>query len=548
MGRLMQYEQFKSFAAAVWLDEAKSILKVDMGLKFHNAPGWFEAIRIEPQKPVFTDLIPAEATIALTDCVRDPAALYKRFKEFVVGRAVTAGEDDVVDKWNEWEARLKREGVGLEDLFAKLGPEQAAVVIPRPADKSIWFYPAAAWSFLYSVPDFDAVEEFLHDRVLASSLGEPLRKSAGSLASVEVYQGVEIHRAITEDEVAFALIPRDEGAGVLAIGLPDAIKRIIDARDGKGRASALPAWASAASVLPETSTIGVYMNSGSMLDMFGHLIGLSTGMWWMEAEAIDDDFDRDDTEKDQDRVPYIADFFRRTPIIGTMHSSEKSVHMRFALAGWPARDEMRGMAQHFRAVRLNVEVRDDLLKVREGAFAHFAIQGKPPTEIGKLVELGYVRDRETVEDPFGNEDPRPYALAPVPEDLDSRQAILLAYQGKPGIRGNHLAVLWNTHVVELTPEQLAEALARAAKGEALAEGRYSEPSAALFNEDLDVREYIEAEFEEPGQREVVIIDEEGNESTIEVEPGSEMEATERALDRQKVKEEEGTKEEEKDSK
>ncbi len=547
MGRLMQYEQFKSFAAAAWLDEQRSILKIDMGLTFHNAPGWYEALRIEPRERAFTDLIPAEATVAVTDCVSDSAALYKRFKDFVIGRATTAGEDEVVKKWEEWEARLKREGVGLEDLFAHLGPEQGAVVLPRESDQAIWFYPAATWSLMYAVKDFEAVENFLHDKLLASSLGEPLRKSASSLASVEVYRGVEIHRAISQDEVAFALMRRKEGAGVLAVGLPDAIKRIIDARDGQGRASMLPAWASAEAVMPETSSIGVYMNSGSLLDIAGHIVGFSSGTWWMEQEDADKDFNRDDTEKDQNRVPYLADFFRRTPIVGAMQSSEKSVRMRFALAGWPSREEMQGMAKHFRAVRLNVEVRDDLLRVREGAFAHFAIQGKPPTELSKLVELGYVRGQEVVQDPFGEEQARPYLLAPVPEDVDSRQAILLAYQGQPGIRGNHLAVLWNTHIVELTPDQLTEALARAAKGEALADNRYSVPAAALFNEDLDVREYIDIEFEEPGQREVVIIDEEGNESTIEAEPGNEREATERALDMQK-QQEEGTKEEEKDSK
>jgi hypothetical protein len=209
------------------------------------------------------------------------------------------------------------------------------------------------------------------------------------------------------------------------------------------------------------------------------------------------------------------------------------------------------MAKHFRAVQLNLEVRDDLLKVREGAFAHFAIKGKPPTEISKLVELGYVRGQEIVEDPFGDEQARPYLLAAVPDDVDSRQPILLAYQGSPGIRGNHLAVLWNTHIVELTPEQLTEAIARAAKGEALAEDGYSEPATALFNEDLDTPEYVDMELDGPWQREVVIIDEEGNESTIEAEPGNELEATERALDMQKKKDEgveEGTKEEEKDSK
>jgi hypothetical protein len=402
MGRLMQYEQFKSFAAAAWLDEKNSIMKIDTGLMFHNAPGWYEALRIQPAKRAFTDLIPAEATLAVTDCIDDPGALYKRFKEFVIGRATTAGEDDVVKEWDEWEARLNREGAGLQDLFTHLGPEQGAVVIPRDADQTIWFWPPMSWSLLYAVKDFDTVEDFLHGKVLASTLGEPLRKSASSLATVEVYQGVEIHRAMSQDEVAFALIPRGEGTGVLAIGLPDAIKRIIDARDGNGRASALPAWIAAEGVLPETASVGVYMNSGSLLDMVGHMVDLTSGNWWMEENAEDDNFNRDDTEKDQNRIPYLANFFRRTPIIGAMQSSEKAVRMRFVLSGWPSRAEMQDMAKHFRAVQLNLEVRDDLLKVREGAFAHFAIKGKPPTEISKLVELGYVRGPEIVEDPFGD--------------------------------------------------------------------------------------------------------------------------------------------------
>jgi hypothetical protein len=257
----------------------------------------------------------------------------------------------------------------------------------------------------------------------------------------------------------------------------------------------------------------------------------------MDEEEVDDLFNRDDTDKDEDPIPFLSEFFKDTVIVGGAQSEEDGVRFRMVAAGWPSRENMRGMVRHFRDVRRNVEVRDDLLALREASFAHYAIKGKPPTELNELVKLGYAREDSVTLDPFGEQEPRPYLLAPVPETVDSRQAILMAYQSKPGLRGNHLAVLWNSHVVELKPDELVEAIERAKKGEALIEDRYKIAEEALFKQDLEVKTYEEVAWEPEGI-EVAIIDDEGNEETIEAQAGSVRETTEHVLDQKETEKKE----------
>jgi hypothetical protein len=187
---------------------------------------------------------------------------------------------------------------------------------------------------------------------------------------------------------------------------------------------------------------------------------------------------------------------------------------------------MAAMTTHFRDVKRNEQVRDDLLQIRQAAFTRFAIQGTPPTTLEALLEAGYLSDREATMDAFHDE---PYLLAQTPADVDSRQGVLLAYQGKPGLRGLHLAVLWNSHIVALTPDQLTEAVERAGRGEALDEERYRQAMIALFREDLRPVPMDVVTFESD-DAELVVIDDDGNEEEIRLDKDGLRQQAEGILD------------------
>ncbi len=533
-GRLLQYEQFKSCAAAMWMDSEARTLRTDFGISFHNAPGWFEALRIEPKARPFADMIPADTTISITDCVEDPLALYERFKDFVLTRARTAGRTEIVEGWEGWEKELLEDGTDLKELLSHLSGEQAFLTLPIRERRTRWSSPVVSAGML-SVRDVEKAEHYLFETFLPSKLGRFLQPSEGNLSALEVYHGVEIHVPHEGEDVGFALAPRPDGSGVFLIGELEAIKRILDARANDGSVTSSDAWLAADGLLPPTSSLGIYMNAGAVLQTMSGAF-LIARSWFDDEDSAEDGFHRDDTEKDADPIDYLSDFFSTTVIAGGMQTHQTGVRMRAVAAGWPTDEQMRGMVRHFRDVRRNTEVRDDLIKIREAAFAHFAIAGTPPADLAGLIDSGYIRDSETVEDPFGEDQPRHYLLAAVPADLDSRQAVLLAYQPHPGLRGSHLAVLWNAHIVELKPDELADAVKLAAEGKPLAQDRYREPAKALFTLNLDPAVH-EEEWVLNVVR-VVVIDDEGNEEAVEVQEENVIRETERILDAQRADENE----------
>lgn len=523
--RLIQYEQFKSASAAMWLDEANGTMRVDMGIAFHHAPGWYEALRIEPAKRPFAEFIPNETTLAITDCIKEPMALYRRLKEFVVTRARNAGQDELADEWDEWEKRLIDDGSALEEVLGHLAGEQAFVLLPMAREPDTpWDFAPPSWGALLAVRDHAKAERFLYEQFLPSELGSFLRPAEGGLTPVRVEGGVEIHES-ADGAIAFALAPREDGSGVLLIGDGNAVRRMLTARGGQGSVATLASWQAARAQLPEKSSLGIYLNAGAVMTAIGRYTAMFSSMWMWDEEA-EDNFDRDDTTRDDDPMPYLAGMFEHTVIAGGALSHDGGIRVRFCAAGWPKRDAMQAMVEHFRDVRLNREVRDDLLKVREAAMAQFAIKGKPATETKQLLDAGYLRAAEDAIDAFGD-GRQTYALAAVPESLDTRQAVLLAYQRKPGLRGNHLCVLWNQHVVELTPEQLAAAIKRAEGGEPIEDPQYVERVRPLHEEGGGGRR-IPDEWDDDVR--VVVIDDEGDEVAVEVERENVRAETERLLD------------------
>lgn len=527
MVRLLQYEQFKSASAAMWLDEAKATMRIDVGFAFHNAPGWFDALRIEPQKRPFADMIPSDTTLALTECVKDPMALYREVQEFFVTRARTAGQDELAEAWERWEQGLTAEGANLEEMLGHLAGEQALILLPKQEESDTPFdLQPATYAAMFSVKDCAAAEKYLFENLLPSPLGEFLRPAEGGLTPVEIHNGIEIHYA-SVGNVAFALVPKQDGSGVLMFGESEAIKRIVDAHTAGKNVATLTSWKAAQAMLPEKSSMGMYLNAGALIKAVGNIFSLFNNAWWWDQEG-NDGFDRDDTDKDQDQIPYVSEFFGNTVIAGGAQSEQAGVMLRLVAAGWPARAQMQEMVSHFRDVKRNREVRDDLLKVREGVLAHLAIKGSLPKDMPALVTNGYVRDTEVTQDPFSGDMKLEYKLAEVPETVDSRQAILLAYQPAPGLRGNHLCVLYNQHIVELTPENLTKAIARAKAGESLEEALYAEKLQPLHNQNLRVPRFVEEDWD--NQLEVVVIDDQGEEEVLEVEEDAARETTERVLD------------------
>jgi hypothetical protein len=240
--------------------------------------------------------------------------------------------------------------------------------------------------------------------------------------------------------------------------------------------------------------------------------------------------DRDDTTKDRNPVPQLARFFSSAVLVGGTRSAETLVEMRLSAAGIPETARFKELGNHYRDVTRNFEVRDDLLRIRAAAVAHLALKGAPANDTTALLDNGYLARPEWAIDPYGATDEAEsqlrYTLAAVPRDVDIRQAVLLAYQPRPGLRNLHLCVLWNNHIVALTPAQLKDAIERAARGERVDDAAYATPLRPLF-ETKPASDDQDGPAVEDTSLEVVIIDDDGNERTVRVpadQPTKEVES------------------------
>ena len=517
---LLQYEQFKSFAAGFWLDEEALTLRMDANLVFHNAPGWFSTVRIDPKPMPLTEFIPANSMLAITDCVEDVGGMYERVKGFFFERCKAAGQQELADRWSEAEQELNDKDATLAEALGHFGGGQAIVVIPREKLDPTDFNPTD-FAFIMSVKDRKAAEEFFFGRLLGSRLGQPFAEANGELSPVTIVHGVEIHHD-TSGNLALAFLDGTD-TGVFVIGNLGGIKSVVNSAAAKGSLMAMPAWQSARQLLWEAGSAHLYINFGAMLRSASGLTSRAMLFGWDDGEE-DAKFDRDDTEKDEDPIPFLSDFFGQTIVVGSARSHDKGVNVRLAAAGWPDRTSMRGMALHYRDVERNRQIRDDFVRIQSAASAHFAIKGEPAKDVMTLVQSGNLIREEWAVDPYGADAEdgkvRSYLMAEVPKDVDIRQAILCAYQRKPGLRGNFLGVLWNTHVVEMTPVQLAKAIELAKQGQPLpADGDWYRDVMKPLHESSNPREEIYEEWPDENQIEVEIIDDEGNESTVEIDAG-----------------------------
>lgn len=531
---LVQYEQFKSFAAGFWIDEKALTLRMDANLVFHNPPGWFEAIRIDPKPMPFTSFIPGDAMFASANCIDDASGLYERIKQFFFARANAAGRAELVEAWENLEKEIQDDNCTLKEALDQLGIGQAQVALPDGGGDDL---DRPVTATILGLKNRKQAEEFFFGKFIESKLGTGLRGAEGEITPVTIVSGVEVHHD-DDNELAFAFMDADGETGVLLLGELDAVRRIIHARTRKTSLDTMPAWHQAKGLMYETGSNFMYVNFGSLIQVMGDLFSNFSWRWDGDGE---DNFDRDDTEQDDNATPFLANFFRDTVIIGSGRSFESSMTYRLAAAGWPDRQQMRTMALHFRDVERNRQVRDDFVRVRDASRTHFAVKGKPAAQVKQLLDSGALGDVEWSIDPFGADDetPRVYALAEVPDTVDIRQAVLCAYQTKPGVRGNHLAVLWNSHVVELTPEALKNALALAKEGKPLPrEGDWYRDALRPLYEMTDPRDssmdpdpWVEEKVD------VVIIDDEGDEQELKLEEEDLMKDTEEILDQQNAKEE-----------
>lgn len=531
---LLQYEQFKSFAAGIWLDDAKLTLRIDATFHFHHAPAWFNAVRIKPDVVPLTEYIPADAALAFTDCVQDVGGVYTKFRDFVLTRARNAGRTEVVEAWEEFENENAADGCPIDELLNQIGGGQAYVMIPRTREVDPWEF-SLPWDYvgLIGLKDRKQAQDFLYERFLPSRMARMLRDAEGDWSPVTIYKGQEVHHDV-DGEIAFAVLPHGEKAGVLAIGSLDALKRVLDARAGNTHLRGLATWSEAQQLLWEKQSLGMYLNLGAMLKASD----ASRAQFdrWGRFEPDMAETSRDDTKEDENPVPMLANFFANTVIVGGVTSGESHSDLRLAAAGWPNRDSFKQLSRHFGDVQRNVQVRDELLRVRKSAVAAWAISGKGAADVAELRRRGLLTAEDAI-DPYGPdvadgaESERLYLLAPTHEKLDIRQPVLCAYQAKPGLGGKHLVVLWNNDICKLTPAELAAALKRAAEGLALEDPRYATPVQPLHTRSDPALKGDEDDWVEMPVRRVVIIDKEGNEATEELDTDRIVEETEALLDR-----------------
>lgn len=532
-GSLTQYNQLKGFSAALWMpraaDDSEMQARVEARLSFHNTPGWLDALRATPQPMPLLDVIPSDAVLALTANVQDSEKLYRQCREFVQSRAREAGKPEAVKDMEIFEPGIEAD---LKPLWKFATGGVAAVIVPTSMDMTTLIFGQVAGAFVVEVNDLRSAEESLYDSLLKHKMLRSLRQAEGALAPVEILNGVEIH-ASSDGGVAFAFLAGEGKAGTFLAGEVRAVRHIVAMQARGSTLRSIPAFARARGHMWDKHNTGVYINGGAALEaVAGIYSAISSFNPWGDEDE-EGPADRDDAEALRNPVPRLAKFFSGSAIVGAQRSGATVIEFRFSAAGIPGSARFAELAAQYRDVQRNFEVRDDLLRVREAAATWYALRGEPAANVDALTEAGYLVKAEWAIDPFDPAGTRRYALAPVPRDVDIRQAVLLAHQAQPGLEGKHLAVLWNGHVVALTPEQMKAALDRASRGEALDETMYSVPLRPLHQTraerggvsgrgGFEVRRNV-------AMLDVVIIDDEGEEEAIEVPQRNAMDELEKTL-------------------
>ena len=517
---LMEYKQLKSIAAGYWVDEKTSSVRMDARVQFHNEPGWYSALKLKPVSQPLADFVPADTLFGLTYGIESPVDIYGKIMELLKSRAKEGGQEQVLKWLNDFENKATEQGVPVKDLLKQLANAQAFLVLPRSSEKQSGFSMPVDFVGLVGLRDAAEAEEFLYEKILKTDLGKPARQAD---LEMTILEGVEIHHApagADDNPMAFAF-----AGDVFILGQLQGIKRVVMARKNKQTLSGMPAYKQARSLIWEQCGGTAYLNLGAFIQLMD-----------FRAMFMDDESPResiDATEADANAVPYLSRFFGETVVVWGTQAREKELAMRIAVAGWPSKEKFKLMAEHFRDVGRNKEVRDDFIELLNGATAHYALKGKAPKLATDIEKAGYVSAHAAIVDPYGEAgEERLYSLTEVPDSVDIRQAILLAFQTKPGLDGLHLGVLWKGDVVKLTPQQLKEGVERAMKGLPLE--KYTEvlPLHKSAGEASAEPEMI------PEELQVEVIDDDGGERVISVSETEPQKATETQLDNPPPKREE----------
>jgi hypothetical protein len=538
---LVQYEQFKSFAAAVDYNPKDNTFVAKASLEFHNAPGWFEALRVEPSEWTLTDYLPDNALFALGSTTGDYDKLYKRFREYFLGRARNAGMDALIEGWEAGEAEVTGDADKLETLLKQFGKGASIVAIPPTEEARGWSSAAPKLAVLFALKNFEEAESYFYDELLDTSIGREMQEDGveSDAGIITIFEGVEIHH--NQREIGFALVP-DSEAGLFVSGELACIKAVIAAKTQKASLEQMDSYKQAQELTWTKVSTNLYLNMGGVIDLVAGF-GRTFSRFGRNRNAGNVGF-RDDTLKDNDFVPFIADVFRKTALVSATRSTETGMKLRFSAAGLPTQERVKDMLSHFKMVSYNTQVRNDLLELRRGLIDEYCTTEKIGSVNG-LVESGRVK-KDDVVDAYDEEGKREYAVAEQADEPDIRQAILLAHQKEPGLRGKYLAVLWNGHIVALTEEQLHDSIERARKGQRLDDENWYKEALKPLTETYEEYE----DWEQPSiglggrkipKAKVVIIDEEGDEEEVEVDEEKAAEETEEildALDKAEKKEEE----------
>ncbi len=520
---LLQYEQFKSYAASMDYNPDENTFIVNASLDFHNAPGWFEAIRVEPEDWNLLEFIPPNALQYSGSTVGELGDVYSKFREYFFARAKNADQAELTEGWESFEDMFFGSPEELNGFLSMFGAGAGYLMLDTSFSKSIFSIPDMVG--IVGLKDVDGAEDYFYDKIMSTKLGKLIEDSGmeNETASIDVYKGVEIH--YEQNNVGYAFMSSGK-KGVFLIGTLNGIHQVIDAKQtGKNLSNSAVFQEAKELTWPKVSAFQV-QNIGSTIDYFGNVAKMTRSFGWNRRGRAA----RDDVEKGNDLLPFIADVFRSTTALGVTRSAENGVEIRVAVAGIPNKKNLKAMLTHFKKVALNNLIRDDLLMVRRGLRDSYSVTGKMDT-LESMVEAGRIEKKESI-DNYDLEDKRTYAIAKQAVDPDIRQAILLAHQKQPGLRGKFVAVLWNGDILTLTEEQLADAITRAESGQRVDDAEWYaealEPLIDTFQEEPEEYEGWE-EVKAPAAK-VVIIDEDGDEDEKEVDLENATEETEEILD------------------
>jgi hypothetical protein len=530
---LLQYEQLNAWAFGLWYDHETNSLVVDAVTDYLNMPEYLEATRLRPGPRRIQELFPAQTFATFSLNADDVADSYRRNREYILRRARNAGLPSIEEWWQSMEESATSNGVTLEDILEHLQGEQVAVAMSESAaDEGEWFGSDVTGAYMFEVKDLAAAQRFIFSKVRHyAPLGFVFSEVLSPLGEIEYLDGVEIYSG--EDDGAMALLPLGDGpGGVVVLGELRAV-RLIVAKDTP-RLSEDAVFRQADSLQFDGCTASAFLD-GAMLTrvLLEGVFSAIVTSWGPEPDF------RDDIEQYAKIDRRAVRMFNDARVMFASRSGENRSYIRMTASGLPTQEDILELVQYVIDSRRMIEVREDLTRVQTAAEAYHVLNGEFASTVGELQEAGLLDRAEDGMDAFWEDRELAYALAEVPTDADIRQPVLLAYQPEPTLAGKHFAILWNGDIVALEPEQLQAALERAAAGLAIEDDAYSEPQQPLIEEDLEVHEStVWARFEEPPapavQRvEVVVIDEEGRESTIQVDRDKLVEETEKHLETKK---------------